>query len=255
MGAIRLEIEGAVAVATIDTPPVNALKLADYAEIGDLFERLGKDRTTHCVVLTGAGDRAFCAGKDLKEFLAARVEDDAEQAKVVRRAYSAILHCEIPTIAAVNAAALGAGAVLASVCDIRLAAAATARFALPEINVGRCGGGAHLGRHIPQGALRRMFFTGRSIDAQEAWRLGFVQEVHEPGALLPAALELAREIAAKAPLGLRIGKAALNEAERLPLEEGYVREQEASTRLMATHDAREATRAVVEKRPPAFVGR
>lgn len=253
MGALRVEQHGGVTLVTIDSPPVNAIKLADYVEIGDLFEMLGKDMKTHCAVLTGAGDRIFCAGKDLKEFLAARVEDDAEQAKVVRRCYSAILHCEIPVIAAVNGTALGAGTVLASVCDIRLASS-TARFGLPEINVGRCGGGSHVGRHIPQGAMRRMFFTGRPIDAQEAWRLGFVQEVVEAEALLPSAMDLALEIAAKAPLGLRIGKASLNEAEALPIEEGYMREQAASTRLMATRDAREATRAVVEKRAPVFIG-
>ena len=107
------------------------------------------------------GTRAFCAGLDLKEFLAAKPEEDPERAKIVRRTFSAVRHCAIPVIAAVNGPALGAGCVLASVCDIRIAAA-TATFGLPEINVGRCGGGAHMGRYVPQGMLRKMFFTGRA---------------------------------------------------------------------------------------------
>lgn len=143
---------------------------------------------------------------------------------------------------------------IAACCDIRIAAD-NATFALPEINVGRCGGGAHLGRLIGQGALRRLFFTGQPIDAAEAFRIGLVDEMVAPDALPEAALNLARIIAAKSPLGLRIGKRALNETERLPLLEGYRREQEASTELMMTQDAREAVRAVVEKRAPRFTGR
>jgi enoyl-CoA hydratase len=157
-------------------------------------------------------------------------------------------------IAAVNGPALGAGAVLASVCDIRISAA-SATFGLPEINVGRCGGGAHIGRHVPQGMLRKMFFTGRPISAEEAYRIGLVQEVVPPERLMDTARQLAATIAEKAPLGLRLGKAALNEIEFLPVEEGYAREQSYSTRLMHTEDAREATRAVVEKRAPVFHGR
>ena len=156
-------------------------------------------------------------------------------------------------IAAVNGPALGAGCVLASVCDIRLASD-TATFGTPEVNVGRCGGTAHMRRHIPQGLLRRMFFTGQPIKAAEAERWGFVEVV--PGAeLMTQARAMAELIASKAPLGLRMGKAAMNETEFLPVEEGYAIEQRYSTKLMATEDAREATRAAVEKRKPRFVGR
>ena len=130
-----------------------------------------------------------------------------------------------------------------------------ATFGLPEINVGRCGGGAHVGRLIPQGALRRMFFTGRPIDAREAYRTGLVDEVVAPIELLPAARRLAETIAAKAPLGLRLGKEALNAVEWMPVEDGYALEQKYSTRLMATEDAREAARAAIEKRAPRFLGR
>ena len=156
-------------------------------------------------------------------------------------------NCAIPVIAAVNGPALGAGCVLASVCDIRIAAA-NATFGLPEINVGRCGGGAHVGRYVPQGMLRKMFFTGRPISAEEAYRVNLIEEIVPAERLMDAARELAGIISEKAPLGLRLGKKALNEIEFMPVEEGYAREQTYSTKLMHTEDAREATRAVVEKR-------
>ncbi|MFX1676460.1 enoyl-CoA hydratase-related protein [Paraburkholderia sp. A2WS-5] len=252
--SLILEKRDGVAIVTIDRPPVNALTLALYGEIADVFESLGNELDVHCAIFTGAGNRAFCAGLDLNEFLSATPEQDPERAAIVRRTFSAVYRCPIPVIAAVNGPALGAGSVLATVCDIRIAAS-NARFGTPEINVGRCGGAAHHGRLIPQGALRRMYFTGEPIGAQEAFRLGLIDEVVEPENLMPAALKLAAKIAAKSPLGLRYAKQALNDIESMPLEAAYEHEQGYSTKLMYTEDAREATRASVEKRPPVFKGR
>ncbi|MEQ8395836.1 enoyl-CoA hydratase-related protein [Thalassobaculum sp.] len=252
--ALNVEKAGRIARVTLDRPPVNALTLQLYGEIADLFESMSTWDDVNCVILSGAGTKAFCAGLDLHEFLAATVEDDPKRAAIIRRTFSAVRNAAVPVIAAVNGPALGAGCVLASVCDMRIASD-NATFGLPEINVGRCGGGAHLGRLIPQGMLRRMFFTGRPIDANEAYRIGLVDEVVPSAELADAAGRLAEILAAKAPLGLRLGKAALNEVEFMPVEDGYAREQQYSTRLMTTEDAREATRAVVEKRPPVFHGR
>lgn len=254
MSDVIVETEGKIVTVTLDRPPVNALTIALYQHLAETFEALSGREDVNCVILTARGTRAFCAGLDLHEFLAARVEDDAARGAIVRRLFQAVRHCRIPVIAAVNGPALGAGCVLASVCDIRIASE-NASFALPEINVGRCGGTAHMGRHIPQGLLRRMFFTGQPIDAREAWRCGFVQDVVAADALLPAAQALAQIIAKKSPLGLRLGKEALNQVEFMPVDEGYALEQTYSTRLMQTEDAREATRAVVEKRAPVFHGR
>jgi enoyl-CoA hydratase len=254
MSDVLVETVGKVAVVTLDRPPVNALTIATYGRIADTFAALGARDDVHCAVFTAKGARAFCAGLDLHEFLASTPDQDPERAVVVRRTFSEVRQCAIPVIAAVNGPALGAGCVLTSVCDIRLAAP-NATFGLPEINVGRCGGGAHMGRHIPQGLLRRMFFTGKPIDAEEARRYGFVDDIVPAGELLQAALRLAQTIAEKAPLGLRLGKKALNEIEFMPVEDGYRREQEYSTQLMHTDDAREATRAAVEKRTPQFTGR
>jgi len=252
--SVQVRHDGAVAWVTIDRPPVNAITLADYRTIGETFARLSGRSDVNCVILTGAGTRAFCAGLDLQEFLASGVEEDPARAMVVRSAFESVRTCAVPIVAAVNGPALGAGAVLASVCDIRIAAE-SATFGMPEINVGRCGGGAYLGRLIPQGALRRMFFTGEPIPAAEAYRLGLVEEVCPSEELTQRAEALARKIAAKSPLGLRYGKSALNEIEGMPVERGYPVEQGYSTRLMHTHDAREATLAVVEKRAPVWTGR
>ncbi|MCR6671418.1 enoyl-CoA hydratase-related protein [Devosia ginsengisoli] len=252
--SLVVERAGKVATVKIDRPPANALTLALYEEIADLFDELSGDSAVSCIILTATGSRAFCAGLDLKEFITATVEEDPHRAQIVRRTFAAVRHAKVPVIAAVNGPALGAGCVLASVCDIRLAAP-NATFGLPEVNVGRCGGTAHMGRHLPQGILRQMVFTGKPISADEAYRFGFVNAIHAGDALLGAAEEMAAIIAEKAPLGLRLGKESMNAAEFMAVDDGYALEQTYSTRLMTTEDAREAARAVVEKRAPIFVGR
>jgi len=251
---IRLEIVDAIATVTIDIPPVNALKLAAYREIGTVFDSISARFDVNCVIFTAAGTRAFCAGLDLNEFLASTVEEDPQRAAVVRATFKSVRTCAVPVIAAVNGPALGAGAVLAACSDIRIASE-KATFAMPEINVGRCGGGAHMGRLIPVGMLRLMYFTGEPISAWEAYRIGLVEQLVPAKQLMPVARELATTIVAKSPIGLRMAKQALNEVEFMQVEEGYQHEQQFSTRLMATADAREATLAIVEKRSPVFTGK
>ncbi|WP_246659363.1 enoyl-CoA hydratase-related protein [Rhizobium sp. FY34] len=252
----RLKVAKAdkIAIITLDNPPVNVVTLALYLELADLFQEASNWTDVNSIILTGSGGKAFCAGLDLNEFLAATVEDDPCRARIIRRCFENIRKCALPTIAAVNGPALGAGAVIASVCDIRIASE-NARFGLPEINVGRCGATAHMGRHLPQSVLRRMFFTGLPLSAQEAERWGFVDRIVPLEKLMEEALSLATIIAAKSPLGLRLGKEALNAVEFMGVEDGYQLEQGFSTRLMTTEDAREATLAVVEKRLPVFKGR
>lgn len=252
--AIIVEKSDKIATITIDRPPVNAITIADYAEIADTFEAISGWSDINCVIFTATGSKAFCAGLDLNEFLAATIDQDPARARIVRRCFAAVRHAPVPVIAAVNGPALGAGAVLASCCDVRIASE-NARFATPEINVGRCGGAAHMMRHIPQGLLRRMYFTGLPLSAAEALQCGFVQEVVPQEELASRARALAEIIASKAPIGLRMAKEALNKVEFMQTEDGYQLEQSYSTALMTTDDAREATRAVVEKRAPVWVGR
>jgi enoyl-CoA hydratase len=254
MTEVIVEKSGKLVSVVLNRPPVNALTMALYQRLAELFEEIGTWSDVNCAVLSASGAKAFCAGLDLRELLAARVEDDPARAVTVRRAFHAVRHCAVPVIAAVNGPALGAGCVLASVCDIRIASD-NATFGLPEINVGRCGGGAHMARHLPPGLLRRMFFTGAPIGALEAYRVGFVDRVVPAERLLSEANELAGVIAAKPPLGLRMGKEALNRIELMPVEDGYALEQDYSRKLLATEDAREGVRAVLEKRAPIFKGR
>jgi enoyl-CoA hydratase len=249
MAQLRVETFDRVATVTLDRAPVNALTSALLENLAEVFETFATSLDVNAVILTGSGTRAFCAGLDLHESFPPTIEANATR----KRAYSAVRHCEVPVIAAVNGPALGAGAVLAAVCDIRIAAE-TATFGLPEINVGRCGGAAHLGRLIPQGALRRMAFSGEPMPVVEAWRVGLVDEVVGRERLMPAARSLARALAAKAPLGLRCTKRALNETEKMQVEDGYALEQDYNAKLMQTADATEAWRAMVEKRRPVFRG-
>jgi len=254
MSEIDIEKSGGVAMVTLNRPPVNSLTLALCEHISEAFEGLGTSNDVNCVVFTGAGTRAFCAGFDFQEFLEAKPEETSKRTLATRRMYSSIYNCAVPVIAAVNGPALGAGSVLASVCDIRMASE-TARFGMPEINVGRCGGAAHHGRLLPQGVVRRMFFTGQPISAVEAYRIGFLEQVLPTGELISAAREMAAVIASKSPVGLRCGKKALNEIEDLPFEQGYAVEQAYTEKLRDTEDAKEARRAVMEKRSPVFTGR
>jgi enoyl-CoA hydratase len=254
MGDVRVEFTGHIATVTIDRPPVNALTLDMYRQIVRTFTDLAARPELRCAILTAAGTRAFSAGLDVHEFLAMPVEADEERQQVGLAAFTAVSKCPVPLIGAINGVALGAGMVLASLCDTRIASA-SARFGLPEINVGRCGGASHVARLVPQGLVRRMFFTGEPIDAGTALRAGLVEEVVEPPELEEAARSLAQRIATKSPLGLRLGKQALNAAEFLPVDEGYLIEQSYSAQLVHTRDSREALRAVVEKREPVFEGR
>lgn len=253
MTGIRIEQEGRIAHVVMDHAPVNALTSALYAELGDVFLKMVSRQDVSVVVLRSGCAKAFCAGKDLNEFLDATIEDDPASAYNVRRTFEAIRHCPVPVIAMVDGTALGAGCVIAACADIRVAST-RARFGMPEINVGRCGGTAHVGRLVSQGAMRMMWFTGDPIDAAEAYRIGLVDRLVEPEVLEESVIALANRIAAKSPIGLRTGKKSMNEAEELAVDIGYAHEQRYSTQLMHSHDAREATRAIVEKRAPVFTG-
>jgi len=252
MDELIVERSGKVVSVILDHPPSNALTLPLYRRLLEVFRDIGAGDAS-CAVLTGRGD-AFCTGVDLTELIALSAEEDPKRSMIVRETFRTIRFCAVPVIAAVNGPALGSGAMLAAVADIRIAAD-NASFGMPEIDIGRCGGGSHLGRYLSPGLLRRMCFTGEPIDAATALGKGFVDEVVPPADLLPAAYHLAETIASKSPVGLRMIKEALNQVEFLPVEEGFELEQQYSTQLMHTDDAREAARARQQNRPPVFRGR
>jgi enoyl-CoA hydratase len=255
---VRVRIAGRVAAVTLDRPPVNALSSGLYTELSAALERVGADSDISVMVLLSASTRAFCAGADVAELAAlsgAEAEDaDTRRQQLARGVFGQLLNLPQPCIAVVDGPAIGAGAVLASCADMRMGSP-RASFALPEVSVGRCGGGRHMMRHLPQGVVRRMFFTGQPLSSEEAWRFGFLDSVHDGAELADAAMARARDIAANSPLALRLGKAALNESESLPVQEGYAVEQRYTLRLARTADAREALAARREKRAPRFTGR
>jgi enoyl-CoA hydratase len=257
-GQVRVETADGVAAVMLDRPPVNALSSGFYAELSAVIERIAADPQVSVMVLTSASSRAFCAGADVTELAALSGADaddaDARRQELARRVFGQLLELPQPSIAVLDGPAIGAGAVIASCADMRMGSP-RASFALPELSVGRCGGGRHLMRHLPQGVVRRMFFTGQPLSSEEALRFGFLDSVHDRAELAGAAMARARGMAANSPLALRLGKAALNESEALPVQEGYAVEQQYTLRLARTADAREALAARREKRAPRFTGR
>jgi len=257
-GQVRVETADSVAAVTLDRPPVNALSSGFYAELSAVIERIAADPQVSVMVLMSASSRAFCAGADVTELAALSGADaeaaDARRQELARRVFGQLLDLPQPSIAVLDGPAIGAGAVIASCADMRMGSP-RASFALPELSVGRCGGGRHMMRHLPQGVVRRMFFTGQPLLSEEALRFGFLDSVHDRAELADAAMARARGIAANSPLALRLGKAALNESEALPVQQGYAVEQQYTLRLARTADAREALAARREKRAPRFTGR
>jgi enoyl-CoA hydratase len=246
-----------IGVITMTRPPVNALTVAGYRELTAVFSAIASDDDVSVAVLRSGLPNVFCAGadvKDLEQHLAAGDAGyDAERQIAARDLFSSILQCPVPVIGCLNRTALGAGAVMLACCDFRVSSD-QAQIGLTEINVGRCGGGRHLSRILPQGWVRRMYFTGELLTAQEGYRLGAIQEIAPDGSEFDRAMTLARQIASKSPIAIRIGKRALDAAEDMPIDEGYQLEQECTLRLGATADAREAIAAFREKRAPVWTG-
>lgn len=256
--AVTLQVADGVAVVSLGRAPVNALTVATYREITAAFRAIAEDAAVSVAVLRSALPNVFSAGADVKDLernlLAGNTGYDEERQVAARELFESILHCPVPVIGCVNRTALGAGAVMLACCDFRVASE-RAQIGLTEINVGRCGGGRHMARILPQGWVRRMYFTGQPLSAAEFHRLGAIEELTADGAEFDRALELARAVAGKSPVAVRLGKQALDGAEGLGVEEGYRLEQTYTLRLGATEDAREAVAAFREKRAPVWVGR
>lgn len=253
---IRMQVDGGVCEIVIDSPPVNAMSSLLLRKLRDVFRHIDGRTDVDVVVLSSAVDRAFSAGADVREMEAAVAstsgELDERRQVLARECFDAVRQVAQPTIAVLNGPALGAGAVIAGCCDVRYGST-RARIGLPEVNVARCGGGRHMMRLLPQGLVRELYFTGEPLDAARAERYGLINALFEPGEELEAARALARKIAMKSPAALRLGKQALNASEPLSLDEGYALEQDFTLRLARTADAKEAARAFLEKREPAWL--
>ncbi len=254
MADLHVEVDEHVATVTLDRPPVNAVHTGTFAEIAEVFRSFDDDRNVRVAVFTAAGDRAFMAGVDLKTVGDSR---DAgvpaslvtDPGRAVRDAMWAITDCAVPVIGAINGPALGAGLAFAACCDI-LFASDNATFGTTEINVGLLGASAHLSLLVGRHKAREMFFTGEQVPASELHRLGVVREVVPRPQLLDAARALARSLAAKSPIALRLAKESMNRVEHLPLKDAYRTEQDYTRRLLGFEDSSEARDAFMEKREP-----
>jgi enoyl-CoA hydratase len=257
-GMATVFIDDRIAVVTLDRPPVNALTVSGYREVTAAFTSIASDPSVSVAVLRSALASVFSAGADVKDLernlAAGNTDYDQDRQAAARDLFASIMRCPVPVIGCVNGTALGTGTVMLACCDFRVASD-RAQLGLTEINVGRCGGGRHLSRILPQGWVRRMYFTGQPLPAADAYRLGAFEEIAPDGSEFERAMEIAREVASKSPIAIRIGKEALDAAEGKPVEEGYRLEQERTLRLGATADAQEALAAFREKRAPVWSGR
>jgi enoyl-CoA hydratase len=252
-----VERDGAVAVVTIDRPEaLNALDVPTLTELRDRLRELAGDPGTRVVVLTGAGEKAFAAGADIKYMSGLGVEEAKQWGALGHEVATLLETMPKPTIAAVNGFALGGGCELALACDIRYAAS-TAKIGQPEISLGIIpgwGGTQRLARVAGLGFAKELILTGRNADAEEAAQHGLVQAVFEPRELMQQTLERARPLASKSPLALAAAKAAVNRAFQGEHTDNLAREADAFGNLFSSEDAREGLAAFVEKREPRFTG-
>lgn len=214
-------------------PPVNALSSELYAGLADVMTDLADQDDVSCILLGSGLDDPFCAGADLKEIAAAGDDPRHGQhrAQLARRLFQTVLELPVPTVAVVTGQALGAGCVLATLCDLRVAAP-PASFRLPEIDVGLLGGFRHVMRLLPQGAARYMSLTGRGLSCDDAHRLGMVEFLAADAATAwSTAEDIAADIAAKDPVAVRLAKRAIVDSEELRLDSGYRVEQSYTAQL------------------------
>jgi len=252
--SIDLEVSDYIAVVRLDKPPVNALDRATRRRLIEIFDEVSERPDVRVAILTGTG-KFFCSGADLKDRPNAdKAGDFLDHNRWTRETGNAIRECAKPVIAAVNGPALGAGFGLMASCDIFLASE-DATFAMPEINVGLAGGVSMLRTMVGRSFTRRMFFTGMKVPAAELYRRGVIDEVVPAEQLMPLAMEIAQEIASKAPLAIAYAKQAANMMDLMPQRDGYRFEQNFTMALARTEDAQEARKAFLEKRKPVYKGR
>jgi enoyl-CoA hydratase/carnithine racemase len=256
--AIRYEVSDAIATVTLNRPDVhNAMNETMRRELTRCFDALATDDTVKVVVVTGAGPRAFSAGADIREFVAPLVPVQFREQRRRVDFRQAMERCGQPILAAMNGFAFGGGLELALACDIRIAAA-DVQMGLTEINLAIIPGGGgtqRLPRLIGRGKALEMILTGARIPADEALSIGLVERVVPTGEALKAATELARVIAAKAPVALRYAKEAVVKGLELPLADGLRLEGDLSTLLRTTEDRVEGAQAFLEKRAPRWTGK
>ena len=249
--------EDAIAIVTINRPKVlNALSSETLDELRRSLLALRHDASIRCVIVTGAGDKAFVAGADINELAQLTPARAREHALRGQHVFDLLENLGKPVIAAINGYALGGGCELAMACALRLAAD-TAKLGQPEVNLGLIpgyGGTQRLARLIGSGRALELLLTGEPISAQEAHRLGLVNRVLPAADLMSEARKLAALLALKPPVAARYIIDAVNKGHQMPLAEAQLLEATLFGLVSSTDDMREGTRAFLEKRKPAFKG-
>jgi enoyl-CoA hydratase len=246
-------------LVTLNRPEMaNAMNTQMGIDLLALFDSINAaPNRQRCIVLTGAGPRAFCAGGDLKQRLGMTDEQWQDQHLIFERAIRAIIQCPVPTIAAVNGAAYAGGMEIALCADF-IYAAEHARFALTEVTLGimpGAGGTQNLPRAVGARRAKEILLTGKPFTAQQAFDWGMVNRICKAETLMSEALETAGTIAANAPISTRQIKQSVNYGLNMDLASGMMFEIEAYNRMVPTEDRREGIRAFNEKRKPEFRGR
>lgn len=254
---IIFHVDQAIATITFNRPKaLNALNQALLAELAQALSSVGADEEIRVLLLTGAGEKAFVAGADITELATFSPLQAKGFSRVGHDIIAALQGLPIPVVAAVNGFALGGGSEIALACDF-IYAADSARFGLPEITLGIIpgfGGTQRLPRLIGPSLAKELMFTGRMITAGEALQIGMVNKVVPAGSLMEEVLKTAREMAARGKVSLRAVKQAVNSGLNTDLATGCHIEIDAFALCMASPDAKEGTRAFLEKRKPTFKG-
>src|SRR5215467_3294120 len=255
---ILFEKKNAIAYVTVNRPKVlNALNLATMEELRAAFHEVKNDASVRVVILTGAGEKAFIAGADIGELS----KNDAVMAKEYTHRGQSVLNLienlGKPVIACINGFALGGGCEIAMACTMRLASE-NAKFGQPEVKLGIIpgyGGTQRLPRLVGTGLAMQLLLTGEMINAQEAYRIGLVNEVVPADRLIPRAEEIAQKIIGMAPLAIQYCMEAVNQGMNMTLAEGLFLEATLFGICCATEDKKEGTSAFLEKRAANFQGR
>jgi enoyl-CoA hydratase len=255
---VLYEKNGAIAYVTLNRPKVlNALNKATIAELNEVFKDARDDAAVRGVILTGAGDKAFAAGADIGEMANDTPADAEDKTSHGQRLTRVIENLGKPVIAAVNGFALGGGCELAMACTIRLAVE-TAKFGQPEVTIGIIpgyGGTQRLPRLVGKGRALQLILTGETIGAQEAYRIGLVNEIVPSADLIARAEAILHKIEANAPIAVKLAIDAANRGLDVSLSEGLNIEAASFTQCAATADKKEGVAAFREKRKPKFQGR